>query len=116
MKEEKKFNAVRAGEEERLARLIQENAEDSFKPFFSSRVMSRLNANSAAEESFTRALAWMFRRVAVAAVILIVALAAYNISSQRALGNSRSPVEEALALPAVTIESSIVNFSLTDAL
>ncbi len=116
MKNGKKSNTKRAGEEEHLAQLIRENTEDSFKPFFSARVMNRINASPAAEESFTRALAWVFRRVAVAAVILIVALAAYNISSQHSLGNGRSTLEAALALPAVTIESSIANYNLTDAL
>ena len=116
MKNGKKFSAKRAGEEEHLTRLIQENTDTSFKPFFSARVMNRINASPAAEESFTRALAWIFRRVAVAAVIVIVALAVYNISSQHSQGNGRSTLEAALALPAVTIESSIDNYNLTDAL
>ena len=117
MKNGKKSNTKRAGEEEQcLSRLIQENTEDSFKPFFSARVMNRINVTPAEDESFSRALAWVFRRVAVAAVVLIVALATYNISSQHSLGNGRSPLEAALALPAVTIESSIDNYNLTDAL
>ena len=110
MKNEKK------SDEEHLTRLIKENTEDSFKPFFSARVMNRINASPVEEESFSRALAWIFRRVAVAAVVLIVALTAYNISSQHAQGNGRSTLEAALALPAVTIESSIANYNLTDAL
>jgi anti-sigma factor RsiW len=98
-----------------LRALVKESREDSFGPFFGSRVMSRIRS-SAGKESFTQALAWLFRRVAVAAVVLIVALTAYNISIQQALGNHRSPLEAALGLPPVTVSMSIANLNFTDAL
>ncbi|MFH1011343.1 MAG: hypothetical protein V1784_08955 [bacterium] len=99
----------------RLRALVKESREDSFGPFFSSRVMNRIHS-SEAEDSFAQALAWLFRRVAVAAIVLIVALTAYNISSQQARGNHRSPLEAALGLPPVTVSMSISNLDLTDTL
>jgi anti-sigma factor RsiW len=98
-----------------LRAMIKESREVSFGPFFSSRVMSRIRS-SETEDSFAQALTWLFRRVAVAAIVLIVALTAYNISSQRALGNHRSPLEAALGLPPVTVSMSIANLNFTDAL
>jgi len=98
-----------------LRALIKECTENSFGPFFSSRVMSRIRSSDA-EDSFAQALAWLFRRVAVAAIVLIVALTAYNISSQQALGNHRSPLEAALGLPPVTVSMSIANLNFTDTL
>lgn len=99
----------------RLRALVEESREDSFKPFFSSRVMSRIRAQ-AKEETFAHALAWLFRRVAVAAIVLIVALTAYNISQQHAAGNHRSALEAVLGLPPATVSTSISTLSLTDAL
>jgi anti-sigma factor RsiW len=100
---------------QRLRALVQESRENSFGPFFSSRVMNRIRSGEK-RESFTQALAWIFRRVAVAAIILIVALTAYNISTHRALGNHLSPLEAALGLPPATVSTSISNLDLSDAL
>ena len=98
-----------------LRALIRESTEISFAPFFSSRVMSRIRSRGT-EDSFAQALAWLFRRVAITAIVLIVALTAYNVSSQHALGNHRSPLEAALGLPPVTVSMSIANLNFTDAL
>jgi anti-sigma factor RsiW len=100
---------------QRLRALVKESREDSFGPFFSSRVMNRIRSGEK-RESFTQALAWVFRRVAVVTIILIVALTAYNISIQHALGNHRSPLEAALGLPPTTVNMSISNLDLSDAL
>jgi anti-sigma factor RsiW len=100
---------------ERLWTLVKANREDSFGPFFASRVMARVSAGTA-EDSFAQALAWIFRRVAVVAILLIVALTAYNVSVQQSFGNHRSPIETVLALPPVTLEMSIANINFSDAL
>lgn len=105
--EEEKMNAE---EEQSLTHLIRENTEDSFGPYFSSRVMNRINSRTS-EDAFTQALVWLFRRVAVTALVLIVALTAYNVSTQHSLGNNRSTLEKALALPPVTLEISIDSYT-----
>ena len=101
-------------EEQNLTHLIRENTENSFDPFFSARVMSRIKSKVDTEDAFSRALVRIFRRVVLAAIILIVVLATYNISTQQELGNHRSPLEKALALPPVTVEMSITNLDLSD--
>jgi anti-sigma factor RsiW len=99
----------------RLRALVKGSREDSFRPFFSSRVINQIRSQ-AKEESFARALAWLFRRVALAVIILIVALTAYNISRQQMAGNHRSPLEAVLGLPPATVSTSISTLSFTDAL
>lgn len=99
----------------RLWTLVKENKEDSFGPFFATRVMARVSAGTA-DDAFAQALAWVFRRVAVVAMLLIVALTAYNMSVQQSIGNHRTPLETVLALPPVTLEMSIANINFSDVL
>lgn len=100
---------------ERLWTLVKANREDSFGPFFATRVMARVSSGTA-DDAFAQALAWVFRRVAVVAVLLIVALTVYNMSVQQSFGNHRTPLETVLALPPVTLEMSIANINFSDAL
>lgn len=69
--------------EERIRELLQESRADSFSPFFSDRVMRRVrdldSLHAAAGDSLYDSMRWVFVRVSVAAVVLIIALGLLNI-------------------------------------
>ncbi|MGH7588553.1 MAG: hypothetical protein ACRELU_08170 [Gemmatimonadota bacterium] len=89
--------------EERLARvqaLVRETPRAEFRPGFAGRVMARLTAE--APRRLQASLALHFRRLAPAALALIVGLLAHNLLTGGA--QAQSPVEAALGLKPVTLE------------
>ena len=66
-----------------LRRMISNNASASFAPWFTQRVMQRINTgdkSSSESEAFFSELSTMFRRVAFAAAIAAVMAVSYNLS------------------------------------
>jgi hypothetical protein len=89
----------------RFQQLLTDSAE-RFDDFFATRVLARLHA-SAREDEWTYGLLRVFRRVAVAAVVLAGIFIAHNIVTQTNDLKTKSTVEAALAIPPATIASSI---------
>lgn len=89
---------------ERLARvqgLVREMPQTAeFRPGFAGRVMARITAE--APRRLQTSLAFHFRRLAPAALALIVGLLAHNLLTGGA--QAQSPVEAALGLKPVTLE------------
>jgi hypothetical protein len=69
--------------EERIRDLLQKSRADSFSPFFPERVMRRVreldSPRAAHGDSLYDAMRWVFVRISVAAVVLIIALGLLNI-------------------------------------
>lgn len=89
--------------QERLARveaLVRETQRAEFRPGFAGRVMARVTAE--APRRLQTSLAIHFRRLAPAALALIVGLLAHNLLTSGA--RPQSPVEAALGLKPVTLE------------
>jgi anti-sigma factor RsiW len=65
---------------ERIATLLEQGAAGSFEPFFAARVVARLRQadSSASAEGMYEALRWIFARVAVACVVVVLASGAYS--------------------------------------
>jgi len=87
---------------------ITAGAADSFKPFFAERVMHRLESSGVAEPGpmlFFESLARLFRRVAVAGAVAVVALVVINlwdsgdVSLNAAVGAPETTLEELLESP-----------------
>lgn len=89
-----------------LQQLVAESS-GSFEPYFATRVMARLSASAMLKPDFATALSILFKRFAVAAALMIVSFASYNIVTQWEYRQVSSPLEMALALPPATIDSSI---------
>lgn len=77
-------DALRAERDElmKVRRLMSHRADPVFRPGFSHRVMQRLAADmpTHATDLFVDSLAFMFRRVALAASVAVILLAAYNLA------------------------------------
>jgi hypothetical protein len=86
-----------------LRRTIREGKVDSFRPFFADRVLNRIQAYSKGrnDESFFDSLFMIFRPVAIAAVILIIMVTVYNITTSGQLS-----LESVLAVPEVTLDDA----------
>lgn len=80
--------------------LVLENPRAGFRPGFVGRALARLAAET--RHSLSAALALRFRRLAPAALAVIVGLLAYNLFTGGS--ESRSAVEVALGLQPVTLE------------
>lgn len=86
---------------------ISESGAQSFKPFFAERVMARIDALSEKTEiePFYETLKAVFRPVAIASAVAMVALILYNIgigdilSSEEVFFASDATFEEILQLP-----------------
>jgi hypothetical protein len=78
-----------------------------FAPFFASRVMQRIEAEGSRNglESIDAALRWGFLRVATAAVVLAIAVGAYNVMEPGNLGVYTSTLESVLGLPSQSLET-----------
>jgi hypothetical protein len=74
-----------------------------FQPFFAERVLNRIQTTLQvkAEESFFNSLLVVFRPLAIAAIILIIIISAYNITS-----SGQISLEGALAVPEVTLNDA----------
>ena len=86
-----------------LRKNIKEGKASSFKPFFAERVLNRIQASgkNREEETFFNSLFVLFRPVAIAAAVLTIFVAGYNIANS---GNVS--LEGALAIPEVTLDDA----------
>jgi hypothetical protein len=91
-----------------LRKDISNSAAQSFKPFFAERVMSRIDSANKEEYSpdiFYRSLWAVFRPLAIACTVIVIALLSYNlvkgkiISTDEIFYISETAVEEILQLP-----------------
>lgn len=96
------------GELERLRRiesLVAGAPQESFAPFFATRVMQRLDSERAGQTtSLADSLTRLFYRVAPAALVLAVALFAFGAVTRS--DDSQSLLESALGLQAVTLDEA----------
>lgn len=78
-----------------------------FEPFFASRVMRRIDSEESRNgiESIDAALRWGFLRVAAAAVVLVIAVSAYNVVAPGDLGVYTSTLESVLGIPSRSLET-----------
>ena len=98
---------------QKLNELVMDSRTDSFKPFFATRVLQRINSEAREKVDFSQSLARIFRRVAVASAILICTVMAYNVSSQWESRTERSVLELALNLTPATVETSLQSITGT---
>ena len=84
----------------RARAFVRETPQADFRPGFAGRVMARVTAE--APRRLQTSLALHFRRLAPAALALIVGLLAHNLLTGGA--RAQSPVEAALGLKPVTLE------------
>ena len=90
---------------EMVSAAVERTAHSAFEPFFSTRVMARIRADSrSASDLMYEGLRWAFARVAVVAVVIVVTLGAYSAIGG---GYSGTMVEVMLGLPDVTLESAM---------
>jgi hypothetical protein len=89
-----------------LAALLEHGAARSFDPFFSARVVARLrrSGSSTPADGMYEALRWIFARVAVACVVLILCLGTYSAVGG---GYGGSVVDSMLGLPEPTLETAL---------
>ncbi|TKJ37250.1 hypothetical protein CEE37_14145 [candidate division LCP-89 bacterium B3_LCP] len=90
-----------------LEMLLKDIRSESFKPFFTTRVMRKVKAETSPENVFTEALSHLFRKVAIASAALIIAVTAYNVTSQWHERNDRNLIELAFNLTPANLETSI---------
>lgn len=87
-----------------LVSAAEDGAASVLKPFFTDRMMRRLNAAAtrpAAEEEVASMLIRLFRPVAVVCLVLAVCLAVYNINIANDYTSDTTTTEAILALPPV---------------
>ena len=91
---------------EDIAALLDEGAVRSFQPFFAGRVMARLGTSGMAApgEGVYESLRWIFARVAVACVVVMIGLGAYSALDG---GYGGSVVDSMLGLPQPTLETAL---------
>jgi len=80
---------------------LREGKASSFKPFFAERVMERIRSSKQVDEDaqFFNSLFVLFRPITIAAVVLIIIIAGYNMTS-----TDRFSIEGALGIPEVTVD------------
>jgi len=80
---------------------LRKGKETSFKPFFAERVMEKIRSSKRVDEDaqFFESLFVLFRPITIAAVVLIIIIAGYNITS-----TDRFSIEGALGIPEVTVD------------
>lgn len=95
-----------------LRTTVQSSAETAAKPFLADRVMKRLDParqrapRLAPEEELFGSLLRLFRPVALAGVLLILSIAAYNVTLSNEYQADASTTEAVFALPPVTIATA----------
>ena len=82
---------------------LYETKSTQFKPFFAERVLTKIHAsiNSKEEDTFFDSLFVLFRPVAIAAAVLIIIFAGYNVTA-----SGQISLEGALAIPEVTLDDA----------
>jgi hypothetical protein len=95
-----------------MRQTMKASAPSAVRPFLADRVMRRLDSSRArlahlsAEEELQRGLEWLFRRVAVACLIIIIGLAVYNVFQVTSYEANATTAEAVLGLPPVTIATA----------
>ncbi len=89
-----------------LENLLRESVQREFEPWFSRRVIQRLREKESRSGGFELSLGWAFRRLALPAAALILALAVWNLN-QGELARDGNAYERLLALPSQTVAASI---------
>jgi hypothetical protein len=85
---------------EQMRSMVLENADRSFKPFFSARVMRKIK-DEAPQSDFFESLVWIFRRVAIVGGLALVLLLATNLLVGRGLS-----LDSLLGMPQISMEDS----------
>ena len=82
---------------------VQQGKVTSFRPFFADRVMEKIRSLNRIDESeqFFESLFVLFRPITIAAAVLIIIIAAYNITS-----SDQFSLEGALGIPEVTVNEA----------
>ncbi len=81
---------------------------ESFGPYFSERVMRRLQGvGQAPAESFYNGLQWVFLRTATASLVVAVAFGIYNAITYQSLGAASSFVEAVFGLPSASLMDAL---------
>jgi len=86
---------------EETRRIVSEDAERTFKPFFSTRVMRKINTESLTQDDFFESLVWIFRRIALAGGLSVILLFANSLLSERDLS-----LDSLMGMPQITLEDS----------
>lgn len=91
---------------ETVAAVVEQGAARSFEPFFSTRVMARLGRSGAVDvgEGMYESLRWLFARVAVACLVVMLGVGVY---SALAGGYGGSVVDSVLGLPEATLVTAL---------
>jgi len=87
---------------ESIRGIIASSAVRSFKPFFATRVMQRIDAETNDQEDFFESLIRMFRRVALASALAVILLFASALLTGRT-----SSFSTLFGMPQVTIEDTL---------
>lgn len=89
-----------------LATLLEEGAARSFEPFFAARVVAGLRTSEslAPMEGIYEGLRWIFARVAVACLAVMLGIGAYSALDG---GYGGSVVDSMLGLPEPTLETAL---------
>ena len=82
-----------------LRKMIHENSERSFKPFFSSRVMRQIDTLENQGDEFFESLMSYFKLAAVTASLMLIILLTHNALSEKDFS-----VNSLLAVPEYTLE------------
>lgn len=82
---------------------VSEAAAESFAPFFSSRVMGRLERRR--DRAFSEQLAFLFRRLALAVLLLSAGLATYNAATSPPSAQD-SLFETVVGVPSATLDDA----------
>jgi len=91
---------------EEIATLLERGAASSFEPLFAARVTARLRQENslAPVEGMYEALRWIFARVAVACLVVMLAIGAYSALEG---GYGGSVVDSVMGLPEATLETAL---------
>ena len=93
-------------EMETVSSVLEASSARSFKPFFSARVMARIQRSETASQAngMYEAMRWMFARVAVACLVVMLGIGAYSALNG---GYGGSMVDAMLGLPEATLETAL---------
>lgn len=89
-----------------IATLLEDGAARSFEPFFAARVVAGLRKSDslAPVEGLYEGLRWIFARVAVASVVVMLGIGVYSALDG---GYGGSVVDSMLGLPEPTLETAL---------
>lgn len=89
-----------------IATLLEEGAARSFEPFFAARVVAGLRKSDslAPVEGLYEGLRWIFARVAVACLVVMLGIGTYSALDG---GYGGSVVDSMLGLPEPTLETAL---------